>query len=442
MAEKAKAVTEAAGSESSSGEDSDGETETSLFSPYLSANALPLLYTNLAGEMVYVLSTRLAATPGISESKRQKVLCALVDTIFDRRFVDESLMSYTISPSRGAFKGIFQKLIEISSIKVGSTSLNKMYDLMIMSLKSQLYSCPRPEDFLLVTINHLDGIQNAIGPNPGTVELLDNIYDIVLKNFQDLTSGQFIVLRQLLLNFFLDAKTKVSVLMKEGLQNENGLVIQHGGGNVPHSCEPPGAIRYFKQDGRTPAREEGSFAVDYRYEPSLPAPSLERHDHRGTKLGLNLYNSPGSSAKPPVAATPPIRAPDASSRNQTGPVDSMVDQATKEKFLRQARAEDELMRKALGEKQLVKGKKPSFDLELDLGFASTDSPSMEKKSIQPQASTSPPQPGASQASLVPNTVADFSKGSRKTYESIWKEFTFDDEDQGDSSGGLADQVRV
>ena len=56
----------------SSNEGSDCEDDESQFSPYLSAHALPLLYTNLAGEMVYVLSTRLAATPGVTDDKRQK----------------------------------------------------------------------------------------------------------------------------------------------------------------------------------------------------------------------------------------------------------------------------------------------------------------------------------------------------------------------------------
>ena len=46
---------------------------------------------------------------------------------------------------------------------------------------------------------------------------------------------------------------------------------------------------YFKDDGKTAACEDGHFAVDYRYEPSLPAPSLERHGDYGTKLGLNMY---------------------------------------------------------------------------------------------------------------------------------------------------------
>lgn len=54
------------------------------------------------------------------------VLCSLVDTLFDQRFVDESLMSYSISPSRSQFKVIFQKLLEIVAINIGEHSLNKV----------------------------------------------------------------------------------------------------------------------------------------------------------------------------------------------------------------------------------------------------------------------------------------------------------------------------
>lgn len=68
MAAKA-ALSHSGGDGSDSSDDSDGET---AFSPYLSAHALPLLYTNLAGEMIYVLSTRLAATPNITEERRRK----------------------------------------------------------------------------------------------------------------------------------------------------------------------------------------------------------------------------------------------------------------------------------------------------------------------------------------------------------------------------------
>ena len=51
---------------------------------------------------------------------------------------------------------------------------------------------------------------------------------------------QFI--RQTMLNFFQDLKIKVSVFLKEKVQNWNGTFILFHEGPVSNGCEQPGTI--------------------------------------------------------------------------------------------------------------------------------------------------------------------------------------------------------
>lgn len=49
----------------------------------------------------------------------------------------------------------------------------QLYDLMSMSFKYQLLACPRPEDIILVTLNHLDTIKQFVIESESCCEMID-----------------------------------------------------------------------------------------------------------------------------------------------------------------------------------------------------------------------------------------------------------------------------
>lgn len=50
---------------------------------------------------------------------------------------------------------IFEKLAHSSIMKLNATSMNKLFDLMLMGLKYQALQCASPEELYHVTLTHL-----------------------------------------------------------------------------------------------------------------------------------------------------------------------------------------------------------------------------------------------------------------------------------------------
>jgi len=56
-------------------------------------------------------------------------------------------------------RALFDKLAHVSIMRLNTTSMDKLYDLMIMAVKFQIQNCVSPKDILVVIMNHFDGIR-------------------------------------------------------------------------------------------------------------------------------------------------------------------------------------------------------------------------------------------------------------------------------------------
>jgi len=48
-----------------------------------------------------------------------------------------------------------------------------------MAVKYQVFQCKRPQDVLLITLNHIDEIRNFMSGEGNAVELLDHTYSLL-----------------------------------------------------------------------------------------------------------------------------------------------------------------------------------------------------------------------------------------------------------------------
>jgi len=55
----------------------------------------------------------------------------------------------------------------------------QLHDLMVMAVKYQVFLCKRPQDLLLITLNHIDEIRKFILGDSYVVELLDYTYSLL-----------------------------------------------------------------------------------------------------------------------------------------------------------------------------------------------------------------------------------------------------------------------
>jgi hypothetical protein len=199
--------------------------------------------------MIYILEQRLRAQ-NIAREKAVKVLADVCRTMFSAAFVSE-LFRPQECYSNKATRQVFDRLAHSSIMRLNKGSMDKLYDLMTMGLKQQIFACASPTWLLALSLTHLDGIKAILGaPSPTTasaVELLDSATRQMVSCYAGLPLGELFRLRQCLLRFFQDRRIKVSIFLQHKLQNLDGQLnrSQSLAGSLPIGTEPPGAVRYY-----------------------------------------------------------------------------------------------------------------------------------------------------------------------------------------------------
>ncbi|GBM88466.1 Protein OSCP1 [Araneus ventricosus] len=151
--------------------------------------ALPIIFINLSGEMIYVIQQRLEAQ-NISEDKSRKVIQDIISTMLNDQFIKE-LFEPQHMYSRSAMQSVFEKLVHSSIMRLNSNSMSKLYDLMLMVFKYQVVNCENPEEILLVTLNHMDAIKNCAKPYPELKEKVENVYSLLISNYKDMSHEDY-----------------------------------------------------------------------------------------------------------------------------------------------------------------------------------------------------------------------------------------------------------
>ena len=121
---------------------------------------LPFVVLNLGSEMVYILDQRLRSQD-VSSERSTKVLDDIVRSMLANKFVEELFRPqpmYTIT----ATKQIFKKLAHSSIMKLNETSMQKLFDLMVMGLKYQMQMTVQPEELYHITMKHLNTMQDLV----------------------------------------------------------------------------------------------------------------------------------------------------------------------------------------------------------------------------------------------------------------------------------------
>ncbi|XP_076445795.1 protein OSCP1-like [Babylonia areolata] len=272
----------------------------------MSLKTLPLLFINLGGEMMYILDQRLRAQ-SIPQEKAQKVLNDIVATMFNKRFMEELFKPQPLY-SKKAMRTVFDRLAHASIMRLNAASMDKLYDLMTMAFKYQVSLCLRPKDILLITLNHMDAMRTYVQNQSSVRQQVEGVYRMLIETYSSLPDGEFQLIRQTLLSFFQDMHIRVSIFLKEKVQNNNGRFVLPTSGELPYGTESPGTIRLFDESGKS---REVSFPSTGAYKVAGKAGSFDLNGDRVTKLGTNMYSasrpvdttvqSPAKAAAPAVS---------------------------------------------------------------------------------------------------------------------------------------------
>ncbi|XP_049272588.1 protein OSCP1 [Rhipicephalus sanguineus] len=246
----------------------------------MALRALPLLYVNMGGEMLYILSQRLKAQR-IDADKAQRVMSDIVAAMFGGRLIDELFRPQPLYSAR-ALRSLFEKLTHTSVMRLSPASMDKLYDLMCMVVKYQLWACSSPRDLLPLTLKHLE----AAGPGGSAC----HVATAVQKHLEPLDLASLQRARYSLLRFYQDLRVRVSVLLRSGAQRPNGQLAVLA--TPPAGGPRPGMIKEWAPGGFL--LSERSFVVGDNGEASGTRPAL------GTNM--QVYSGTPSVSSP---TTPP-----------------------------------------------------------------------------------------------------------------------------------------
>ncbi|XP_042363145.1 protein OSCP1a [Plectropomus leopardus] len=282
----------------------------------MSVRTLPLVFINLGGEMLYILDQRLQALntsednseKGVwSENDRKRVMNDIVGTMFSKDFMDELLKPQQLYSHR-TMKTVLTRLAHASIMRLNPASMDRLYELMVMAFKYQVFLCPRPKDLLLITYNHIDNIREFVKHTPVLVNQVDETHRKIIEVYTSLSEGEFQLLRQTLLIFFQDMHVRVSLFLKNQVQNPNGRFAMSTSGPVPYGIDVPGLIRAFDNKGRELRRSE--FPTGGSYTSPIRKGCFELHGDRVLKLGMNMYTV-NHLEETQTSKTPSVKTDDA-----------------------------------------------------------------------------------------------------------------------------------
>ncbi|CAD2221620.1 protein OSCP1 [Angomonas deanei] len=239
--------------------------------------------------MIYIIANRLSAQ-SVEVRKSQLILNDLTVNMFSEGFCTELFRPQPLY-SLGATLSIFSSLSETSMMKLASNSIQKLFDLMRMSVKRQLQSLAHPLEIIEWTLNHVEGVQQFVPQQ--TQPTLIQLRERLLALHRTLNVGDYHWIRRALLNFTAGFRVKVSLFLNNRLQDTEGMFLYPPPSYlVPlPSCEAPGTVRRYS-DGKVvetttvPHRD-----ASLRYPPHVAPGTWDctQRKCRVTSAGVNVF---------------------------------------------------------------------------------------------------------------------------------------------------------
>ena len=190
------------------------------------ATAMPIVALSLAAEMMYVLKQRLDAGK-VAAEKKTKVLCDIISAVFNGEFLEELFRPQPLY-SWDAMLSVFNGLAHSSIMKLSTTSMSKLFDLMTMAVKRQAMSVAAPEDLLLVALNHVAALAEMAAPGPRIVRAqLDAACTRLIDAYAPsrCTHGEWQRVHQAICALLHPRRVQVALFLREQLQAPSGLLF-------------------------------------------------------------------------------------------------------------------------------------------------------------------------------------------------------------------------
>jgi hypothetical protein len=174
-----------------------------------------------------------------------------------------------------AVRQLFEKLAHSSIMRLNSTSMNKLFDLMLMSFKMQMLRTKFPEEIFQITMNHLNALLEILlhgqdaKENAEVVALVKESIAYMNKTYLRLSPYDYICLRQSLFRFLQGKNVKVSIFIQDNLQSNSGVIYLPMNETAPPAVKKPGHVVKYKPQGSVNNEYHLNLTASVYYQPSV-----------------------------------------------------------------------------------------------------------------------------------------------------------------------------
>ncbi|XP_011551571.3 protein OSCP1 [Plutella xylostella] len=219
--------------------------------------ATPFIVVNLGCEMIYVVEQRLKAQD-IAPDKSDRVLTDITTVLLHPKLLDELFVPQPVA-THAVIKQLLREISATSIMKLDDYSMSKLWDLMTMIFKWQM-SITTNQNMFDITQRHLKNVSLLLPqyfPKP-IIEQAMRRFEALSQQFSD---ADYNCLRNTMILWFSEYHTKISVLLRLGLQRKDGTF------NLPASINPRilenlGENIYKYDNKKNPVEEYASKCTD------------------------------------------------------------------------------------------------------------------------------------------------------------------------------------
>ena len=241
--------------------------------------------------MIYILCSRLKAQ-NIPNDKSKKVINDVVSNLFSNKFENE-ILKHQKCPKHSNIRRVFENLAHSSIMRLNATSMSKLFELMLMSLKLEIVRTRYPEEIYQVTLNHLTSIKEILIKmdkelNKDLIERLENIISRFVDIYVKLNSYDYYILKSTILRFLQGKNVKVSIFIQDGYQDNSSIIYLPMNEVAPPLVKKPGVAKRLDNFGNVLNEFTFELALTNEFQENYVK---ERNTNFHTELGLNLYSS-------------------------------------------------------------------------------------------------------------------------------------------------------
>ena len=248
--------------------------------------SMPVIINCLGGEMIYILCSRLKAQ-NISLEKSIRVIKDIGNILFSKKFQND-LYLHKKPYKHQEVKSIFESFAHSSIMRLNTTSMNKLFELMLMTLKLQILRSRYPEEIYQITLNHYLGIIEILNSieNEDT-SLLERVQEEMLnfkQNYSKLSTYDYIILKSVILRFLQGKNVKVSIFIQDYLQDSNSIIYLPMNEESPPFVGKLGVIKNYSNGN------EDFFELKLK-DCFMENKNKNRMDNFNVELGKNMFGS-------------------------------------------------------------------------------------------------------------------------------------------------------